>query len=443
MAATGALSSRWPYEWQVGWRYLRAGRGVRGNRFISFIAGASMLGIALGVAALIVVLSVMNGFQKEVRDRMLDVIAHVELHDAGGGTLARSGALAEAAAREDEVIASAPFLLLQALVGNGEALRGALLRGIVPDEEARVTPLAQRLNEGGPGSARAVFAALQPGARAIVLGAELARTLELKVGDPVAIVLPPLPRDAAAGDGTSAGASASLPRTARFTLAGTFEAGHYEYDSSYGYLHAADAAELLGLPGPMALQLRLRDELAAPQVADRLARALGPEVIVRDWTQTNRTWFEAVQLQKRMLGLILVLIVAVAAFNLVSTLVMTVADKRADIAILRTLGASPRSIMGIFFVQGAAAGIAGMAGGVALGLLVAFNIGHIVPAIERVLGTTLLPASIYFISRMPSLPLASDIVPIALASLALAFVATLYPSWRASRVRPAVELRGE
>ena len=437
MAAEGSPLAGWPFEWQVGWRYLRTGRGVRGNRFISFIAGVSMFGIALGVAALIVVLSVMNGFQKEVRERMLDVIAHVELHDAGGGTIARSGALAEAAAREGDVIASSPFLLLQALVGNGETLRGALLRGIVPDEEARVTPLAARLNAGGES---AIFAALKPGAKAIVLGAELARTLGLKRGDAVAVVLPPLPsRSTSAGEG----GAATLPRTTRFTLAGTFEAGHYEYDSSYGYVHATDAAELLGLPGPVALQLRLRDALAAPQVAARLARALGPEVIVRDWTQTNRTWFEAVQLQKRMLGLILVLIVAVAAFNLVSTLVMTVADKRADIAILRTLGASPRSIMGIFFVQGAAAGIVGTAGGVAIGLVVALNIGHIVPAVERLLGTTLLPASIYFISRMPSLPLASDIVPIAIASLALAFVATLYPSWRASRVRPAVELRGD
>ena len=426
-----AVSGAWPYEWQVGWRYLRAGRGARHNRFINFIAGFSMLGIALGVAALIVVLSVMNGFQKEVRDRMLDVIAHVELHDTGGGTLARSGALAEAAKREPAVIASAPFLQLQALVGTGEMLRGALLRGIVPAEEARVTPLVARLAAAGD----AALAELKPGSMAIMLGIELARALGLKRGAAVAVVLPPL-------RGTD-NPGAALPRTLRFTLAGTFEAGHYEYDSAFAYVHAADAAALLELPGPVALQLRLADALAAPEVAARLARALGPEVLVRDWTQTNRTWFEAVHLQKRMLGLILVLIVAVAAFNLVSTLVMTVTDKRADIAILRTLGASPRSIMGIFFVQGAAAGAVGTALGVALGLAIALNIGTIVPAIERLLGTTLLPASIYFISRMPSLPLASDIVPISLASLALAFLATLYPSWRASRVRPAVELRGE
>ena len=421
------------YEWQVGWRYLRAGRGARHNRFINFIAGFSMLGIALGVAALIVVLSVMNGFQKEVRERMLEVIAHVELHDVGGGALAQSGALAEAAKRVQGVLATAPLLQLQALVGTGETLRGALVRGVEPAAEAEVAPLVARLRASGDTG----FAALTPGSMAIVLGAELARALGLKRGDAVAVVLPPR-RVAEAGD-----TAAALPRTSRFTLAGTFEVGHFEYDSAFAYVHAADAATLLGLPGPVALQLRLADALAAPAVATQLARTLGHDVIVRDWTQTNRTWFEAVHLQKRMLGLILVLIVAVAAFNLVSTLVMTVTDKRADIAILRTLGASPRSVMGIFFVQGAAAGLLGTAGGVALGLVVALNIGHIVPAIERLLGTALLPASVYFINRMPSLPLASDIVPIALASLALAFVATLYPSWRASRVDPAVELRGE
>jgi lipoprotein-releasing system permease protein len=432
------------YEWQVGWRYLRAGRGARHNRFINFIAGFSMLGIALGVAALIVVLSVMNGFQKEVRERMLDVIAHVELHDTTFGTPAAMAALAVAARREPGVVAVAPMLQLQALVGTGEALRGALLRGIEPGAEAGVAPLVARLRGAGD----AGFAALQPGSRAIVLGAELARALGLKVGDPVAVVLPPRASGTtnagtAGAAGGAEGAAPAVPRTTRFTLAGTFEAGHYEYDSALAFLHVADVAALVDLPGAAALQLRLADALRAPEVASRLARTLGPTVVVRDWTRTNRTWFEAVHLQKRMLGLILVLIVAVAAFNLVSTLVMTVTDKRADIAILRTLGASPRSIMGIFFVQGAAAGLLGTALGVALGLIVALNVGHVVPAIERLLGTTLLPASVYFISRMPSLPLASDIVPIALASLALAFVATLYPSWRASRVRPAVELRGE
>ena len=418
------------YEWQIGWRYLRAGRRAgRRNRFISFIAGVSVLGIALGVAALIVVLSVMNGFQREVRERMLDVIAHVEVYAGDLGALPDWRATAAAARQDARVQAAAPFTLLQALVGRDDTLRGALLRGIEPAAEAGLTTLAGRLQRDGS------LGRLEPGARRIVLGADLARALGVKAGDAVAVVLP----------GTSADAN-TLPRTTPFTVAGVFDAGHYEYDSTLAFVHLADAAELAGLAGEgsaAGVALRLADALDAPLVARALARTLPDNPIVRDWTLANRTWFEAVALQKRMLGLILVLIVAVAAFNLVSTLVMTVTDKRADIAILRTLGASPKSVMGIFFVQGAAAGLLGTAAGVALGLVVALNLGSLVPALERALGARLLPASVYFIDRMPSQPLASDIVPIALASLALAFVATLYPSWRASRVQPAVELRGE
>jgi lipoprotein-releasing system permease protein len=423
------------YEWQIGWRYLRAGRRAgRRNRFISFIAGVSVLGIALGVAALIVVLSVMNGFQKEVRERMLDVIAHVEVYAGDLGVLPDWRATAAAARQDSRVQAAAPFTLLQALVGRDDTLRGALLRGIEPAAEAGLTTLAGRLQRDG------TLGRLEPGARRIVLGAEMARALGVKAGEAVAVVLPGTAASGAAPDANA------LPRTTPFTVAGVFDAGHYEYDSTLAFVHLADAAELAGLAGEgsaAGVALRLADALDAPLVARALARSLPDNPIVRDWTLANRTWFEAVALQKRMLGLILVLIVAVAAFNLVSTLVMTVTDKRADIAILRTLGASPKSVMGIFFVQGAAAGLLGTAAGVALGLVVALNLGSLVPALERALGARLLPASVYFIDRMPSQPLASDIVPIALASLALAFVATLYPSWRASRVQPAVELRGE
>jgi lipoprotein-releasing system permease protein len=412
------------FEWQIGWRYLRAGRGAsRGNRFIGFIAFVAVLGIALGVAALIVVLSVVNGFQREVRERMLGVIPHVELHDAGGGALADARAVAEAAARQDGVRAVAPFVLAQVLVGRGDTLRAALLRGIEPAAEARVAPLV---------AAQPAFAVLRSGARSIVLGAELARALGVKPGDAVALVLP------ARGEGGQ-----TLPRTTPFTVSGTFDAGHFEYDSSLAFVHLDDAAVLLGIGGASGMGLALADALDAPRVARALARELRSDVTARDWTMANRIWFEAVALQKRLLALILVLIIAVAAFNLVSTLVMTVTDKRADIAILRTLGASPRSIMGIFFVQGALSGLLGTLAGVGLGLLVALNLSHVVPALERALGTRFLPPSVYFIDHMPSQPLASDIVPIALASLALAFAATLYPSWRASRVDPAVELRGE
>jgi lipoprotein-releasing system permease protein len=415
-----------PYELQIGWRYTRAGRSGRRNRFISFISGVSMLGIALGVAALIIVLSVMNGFQKEVRDRMLSVIAHVEIFDARGQALPDWQAVAEAARREPQVTGAAPFVAAQALVARGDDMRAAIVRGISPADEATVTPLAARLRDG-------VLAALQPGAFNIVLGAELARSLGVRVGDKVTLV-------AAGGQMTPAGV---IPRLKQFTLAGTFEAGHYEYDAGLALIHLDDAARFFRVEGPTGVQLRLRDLHAAREVAYTLGRSAAPGLLVRDWTRTNRNWFDAVQIEKRLMAIILTLIVAVAAFNLVSTLVMTVTDKRADIAILRTLGASPRSIMGVFMVQGAAAGIIGTAAGVGFGLLVAFNVDVIVPAIERALGVAFLPGSIYLISRMPSEPLAADIVPIALVSLLLAFVATLYPSWRASRVDPAEALRYE
>jgi lipoprotein-releasing system permease protein len=417
-----------PYEWQIGWRYVRAGRAGRRNGFISFISATSMIGIALGVAALIVVLSVMNGFQKEVRDRMLSVIAHVELFDRSGSALPdwRASAQAARAAAPDQVLGAAPFVAAQVLLARGDELRGALLRGIEPAEEGNVTPLGAQLREGA-------FAQLQPGQWNIVLGIELARQLGVRTGDKVTVMAP-------SGQVTPAGV---VPRLRQFTLAGTFDSGHYEYDSAYALVHLDDAARLLRTEGATGVQLKLADLHAARDIAARIERAMPDSVSVRDWTRTNRNWFDAVQLEKRLMFIILTLIVAVAAFNLVSTLVMTVTDKRADIAILRTLGASPRSVMSIFVVQGALAGIVGTLAGVALGLVIAFNIGTIVPALERLLSTSFLPSSIYVISRMPSQPLWSDIVPITFISLALAFVATLYPSWRASRVNPAEALRYE
>jgi len=416
----------WPYEWQLGWRYTRAGRAGRRNKFISFISGVSMLGIALGVAALIIVLSVMNGFQKEVTDRMLSVISHVEVFDVNGYALADWQATAATARRNPEVVGAAPFIASQALLANGDTLRGVLVRGIVPAEEARITDLAAKLRD-------TTLATLQPGAWRIVLGAELARQLGVRPGDAVTLVAP-------SGQVTPAGV---LPRLKQFTVAGTFEAGHYEYDSALAWIHLEDAQKLYRLEGPSGVQLKLVDVQRARRVAQELSLTLGPNLVVRDWTRTNRNWFDAVQIEKRLMAIILTLIVAVAAFNLVSTLVMTVTDKRADIAILRTLGASPRSVMGIFVVQGAAAGILGTAVGVGLGLLVAFNIDVIVPFIERTLNVAFLPGSIYLISRMPSDPRWADVLPIALVSLTLAFLATLYPSWRASRVNPAEALRYE
>jgi lipoprotein-releasing system permease protein len=416
----------WPYELQIGWRYTRAGRAGRRNRFISFISGVSMLGIALGVAALIIVLSVMNGFQKDVRARMLAVISHVEVSEPGGGALPDWRKTAEEARRNPEVIGAAPFVSSQALIVRGDEPRGVIVRGIDPEAEATVTPLAAQLKS-------TTLARLVPGEWNVVLGGELARSLGVRSGDKVTIVLP-------GGQVTPAGI---VPRLRTLTVAGTFDVGHYEYDSTFALVALDDAAKLFRTEGPTGVQLRLRDLDDAPVVAAQLAQQLGPGVDVRDWTSTNRNWFSAVQIEKRLMFIILTLIVAVAAFNLVSTLVMTVTDKRADIAILRTLGATPRSIMAIFVVQGAAAGIIGTLAGVVLGLLVAFNISVIVPFIERLLHVTFLPSSVYLISQMPSDPQQGDIVPVAVISLVLAFLATIYPSWRASRLQPAEALRYE
>ena len=416
----------WPYELQIGWRYTRAGRGGRRNRFISFISGVSVLGIALGVAALIIVLSVMNGFQREVRDRMLSVIAHVEVLSYQSQALPDWRATA-AQARENPAVAGvAPFVAAQALIARGDEMRGAIVRGISPADEATVTPLAAQLKDGA-------LAMLRAGEWNIVLGIELARSLGVRVGDKITLVAP-------SGQVTPAGV---VPRLKQFNLVGTFNAGHYEYDNGLALIHMDDAAKLFRVEGPTGVQLKLRDVHDARQVAAQLTQSLGPDVRVRDWTRTNANWFDAVQVEKRLMSIILTLIVAVAAFNLVSTLVMTVTDKQSDIAILRTLGASPRSIMGIFMVQGAASGVIGTLTGVGMGLLVAFNLDVIVPAIEQLLNVSFLPGSIYLISHMPSDPQQGDIVPIAVTSLILAFVATIYPSWRASRVQPAEALRYE
>lgn len=415
-----------PYELALGWRYTRAGRATRRNGFISFISGVSMLGIALGVAALIIVLSVMNGFQKEVRDRMLSVVSHIEIFAPGGAALPDVALTLQEARQHPQVVGAAPFVAAQALLARGEDMKGALVRGIDPAREPEVTDLLA-------GSQGEVLAQLVPGEFRVVLGGELARMLGVRVGDVVTLIAP-------TGQVTPAGV---VPRLKQMQVAGTFDSGHYEYDSTLVLLHHEDAQRIFRLEGPTGIRLKLRDLHQARTVAQDLANSLSGDLRIRDWTQQNRTWFAAVQLEKRMMFIILTLIVAVAAFNLVSTLVMTVQDKRADIAILRTLGASPRSIMGIFVVQGAMVGVIGTLAGLLLGLGIALNIDVIVPAIERLLSASFLPKDIYLISRMPSDPQSADIVPVGVISLVLAFVATLYPSWRASRVNPAEALRYE
>jgi len=415
-----------PYELILGWRYTRAGRTTRRNGFISFISGVSMLGIALGVAALIIVLSVMNGFQKEVRDRMLSVVSHVEIYASGGTALPDLERTMQEAKRNPKVLGAAPFVSAQGLLARGEDMKATLVRGIDPAREAQVTELGLSLGQAG-------LSRLVAGEFGIILGGELARSLGVRENDKVTLISP-------SGQITPAGV---VPRLKQMTVVGTFDSGHFEYDSALALLHMDDAARIYRLEGPTGVRLKLRDLHQARTVAAELVKTLTGDVVIRDWTRQNRTWFAAVQVEKTMMSIILTLIVAVAAFNLVSTLVMTVTDKRADIAILRTLGASPHSIMGIFVVQGAMVGVIGTLAGLTLGLGVAFNIDVIVPALEHVFNASFLPKDIYLISRMPSDPQRGDIVPIALISLVLAFLATIYPSWRASRVNPAEALRYE
>lgn len=413
-----------PYEWLVGLRYTRAGKRSGRNSFISFISLISVAGIALGVAALIVVLSVMNGFQKEVTDRMLSVLAHIEVFDPRGALPDWQASRAEAF-KNPAVKGAAPFVETQGMLVR-DVMRPAIIRGVLPDEEGKVSDVARQMKAGS-------FADLKPGSFNIVMGYALAGALNLSIGDKVTMLL-------AQAQTTPAG---MLPRTRTFTLTGIFEAGHYEFDSGLAFISLDDAQKMERLDGPSGLRLRIADMHQAPQIAQQLKASMSGPLVVRDWSQANATWFAAVQTEKKMMFIILTLIIAVAAFNLVSTLVMTVTDKQADIAILRTLGSSPRSIMKIFMIQGALVGLLGMAIGVGFGVLVAMNIDVIVPFIERLLGVQFLSKDIYFISTVPSDLRWPDVAKIGGLAVVLAFLATLYPSYAASRVKPAEALRYE
>jgi len=423
----GAMSiiHKLPYEWLVGLRYTRAGKRSSRNSFISFISLISVSGIALGVAALIVVLSVMNGFQKEVTDRMLSVLAHIEVFDARG-SMPDWRQAEQQAFQNPAVRGAAPFVETQGLLVREDTMKPAVIRGILPSEEHKVSDVAKQMRQGA-------IESLRPGEFNIVLGYQLAGQLGVGVGDKVNMLL-------AQGQTTPAG---MVPRSRVFTVSGIFEAGHYEFDSSLAFINIEDAEKMVRIDAPSGLRLRIADMNQAPQVADQLKRSMTGDLYVRDWSKLNANWFAAVQTEKRMMFIILTLIVAVAAFNLVSTLVMTVTDKQADIAILRTLGASPRSIMKIFMIQGALVGIMGTFAGVALGVIVALNIDVIVPFIEHVLHVQFLSKDIYLISEMPSDLRWPDVYKIGGVSVLLAFVATIYPSRAASRVKPAEALRYE
>jgi lipoprotein-releasing system permease protein len=350
-------------------------------------------------------------------------VSHVEV--AGyGGHLADAPAIMAQAKRHPEVTAAAPFVNAQGMFAQGEIVRGALVRGVDPALEPAVSDIARQVSGGA-------IDTLADGQFNVILGVDLARALRVSVGDRVTLISPQ-------GNVTPAGV---VPRLRQFTVSGTFASGHFEFDSTLAMIHLGDAQRLYRAEGPSGVRLRLADAERAPQVAAELAAELPPGLLVRDWSRQNPTYFAAVRAEKRMMFIILALIVAVAAFNLVSTLVMTVTEKQADIAILRTLGASPRSVMAVFIVQGALIGVFGTLIGVGGGLLLANHLDVIVPAIERLMNVQFLPREVYFISSLPSDPRASDIVPITVISLVLSLMATLYPSWRASRTRPAEALR--
>jgi len=420
-----SIMKKLPFEWLVGLRYTRAGKRSGRNSFISFISLISMAGIALGVAALIVVLSVMNGFQKEVRDRMLSVLSHIEVFDASGA-MRDWQVTAKETFNNKEVKGAAPYVAAQAMITRDDTVRGVVIRGVLPEEEPKVSDVASQVRQGS-------FNDLKTGEFNIVLGGELARTMHAEIGDKITLIAPQ-------GQVTPAGV---IPRLKQFRVVGIFEAGHYEFDSSLAFIHLDDAMKMFKLEAPSGLRLRIADMQRAPEVALDLSRVLTGDLLIRDWSKQNRNWFAAVQTEKRMMFIILTLIIAVAAFNLVSTLVMTVTDKQADIAILRTLGASPRSIMKIFMIQGGLVGLIGTAIGVGLGVLVALNIDVIVPFIEQLLGVQFLPRDIYLISALPSDLRWADVWTIGGVAVVLAFLATLYPSWWAARVKPAEALRYE
>ena len=418
---------KFPLELEIGLRYTRSKRrkaiGKR-DGFLSFISGISTIGIALGVASLIVVLSVMNGFQKEVRDRMLSVLSHIEIIAPDG--LVNWQPLSLTVAAQPHVLGVAPMVSSQGLLSRGGAMRGVSIRGVSPSEEIKVSDLPKQFVFGSIND-------LTPGSFGVALGSQLAAIIGANVGDRVNLIVPE-------ADLTPAGA---LPRMRTLQVVGIVDSGHYEFDSTLVIMHWQDAAALLRTRDPTGLRVKVDNMQRAPEIANEIASVLPANVWISDWSRTNRNWFAAVQTEKKMMFIILTLIIAVAAFNLVSTLVMTVNEKQADIAILRTMGASPGMIQRIFLVQGLAIGLLGSLAGVAFGLLIALNIDVIVPAIEAVFRVRFLPRDVYFISELPSDVHLADVLTVGLMAFGLSVLATLYPSSRASKVQPAQALRYE
>jgi lipoprotein-releasing system permease protein len=412
-----------PFELFVGLRYTRA---KRKNHFISFISLTSMIGIALGVAALIVVLSVMNGFQSELRTRILGVASHLEITGANN-QLSDWKLLASQVASQPKVKASAPYVMAQGMLSFGQGVQGAIVRGVLPNQEDKVADIDKHMKAG-------TLTDLKSGEFNIVLGADLAMLLGASIGDKVVLMAPQ-------GQFTPAGV---VPRIKQFNVVGLFQIGMYEYDAGLAFIHLDDAAKLYRMGENVSgLRLKLDDLFEAPEMSVKLAQKLEGNYFITDWTQQHANFFKAVQLEKRVMFIILTLIVAVAAFNIVSTLVMAVTDKRADIAIMRTFGASPRSIMLIFIVQGALIGIIGTLIGAVIGILIALNISTIVPFIENLFHVQFLAKDVYYISDLPSKLDWNDVTIIIVMSFILSLLATLYPSYKASQINPAEALRYE
>jgi len=412
-----------PYELFIGLRYTRA---KRRNHFISFISLISMLGIGLGVMALIVVLSVMNGFQKEIRARILGVTPHLQI-SGDGGQLADWQSALDMVAKHPDVRAAAPFINGQGMVSVGDRVEGVMVRGILPDAEQNLTALGDKMKAG-------TLDELRSGEFNIVLGVDLARALGAHVGETILLITPQ-------GQVTPAG---MMPRLKQFHVVGIFEIGMSPYDNALALIHLEDAQKLYRMGESVSgISGSLNNLDRAPQVARELEKQLPMDTYATDWTRQNANYFAVVAMEKKMMFIILSLIVLVAAFNIVSTLVMAVTDKQADIAILRTLGASPKSIMQIFMVQGMLIGLIGMGLGVLGGVVLALNIGTIVPFIEHLFGVQFLSKEFYYISELPSDLQKADVLIVAGMSFLISLFATLYPSWRASKVQPAEALRYE
>jgi lipoprotein-releasing system permease protein len=412
-----------PIELFIGLRYTRA---KRRNHFISFISLASMLGIAIGVWALIVVLSVVNGFQKEVRDRMLGMSSHIVITDFGAG-LRDYQHIINVMDKAPHVIGAAPYIEGQGMLTMSEQVQGVMVRGIVPSMEPRVSDVKQKIIKGH-------YDSLQPGRFRILIGNELARSLAVDVGDKITLVTP----------NASIGPAGILPRLKRFTVGGIFEVGMHEYDSGLVFMHIRDAAKLYRMGDKVTgVRLKLDDVYAAPGLTGKFSKMLDDEYWVSDWSYRHANYFRALKIEKTMLFIILSLIVAVAAFNIVSTLVMVVTDKQSDIAILRTLGLSPASVMGVFIVQGSINGLIGTLLGALTGIITALNIETWVPALERLLGVHFLPSSVYYISELPSDLHWDEVGFVTTVAFVLSMLSTLYPAWRGSRTQPAEALRYE